>query len=61
MGVKYVMNRNVYNIIAAFESNGSKMLIVQMNRATCIMSDAEYNRIIIAERKYKQWLRRNGA
>ena len=55
------MNNNIYNVITAFDCNGSKMLIVQMNRATCIMLEAEYNRIIIAERKYKQWLRRNVA
>lgn len=55
------MNNNIYNVIAAFDCNGSKMLIVQINRATCIMSEAEYNRISIAERKYKQWLRKNMA
>ena len=42
------MNNNIYNVIAAFDCNGSKMLIVQINRATCIMSEAEYNRISIA-------------
>lgn len=52
MGVKYIMNRNGYNIIAAFESNGRKMLIIRMSGATCIMPEEEYNRIIITERKY---------
>lgn len=40
-GVKYVMNRNGYNIIAAFESNGRKMLIIRMSEAL-VLNPASY-------------------
>lgn len=49
------MEKYKYNIICAFEYNGVKMLTVRMSRAACIMSERDYNRIIIAERKYRQW------
>lgn len=51
------MSKNVYNIVAAFDCDGRKMLVVRMSGATCIMPEADYNRIIIAERKYNQWKR----
>lgn len=49
------MEKYKYNIISAFEYNGVKMLTVRMNGAACIMSERDYNRIIIAERKYRHW------
>ena len=49
------MEKYKYNIISAFEYNGVKMLTVRTNGAACIMSERDYNRIIIAERKYRHW------
>lgn len=48
------MDKDIYNIIGAFEYDGNKMLVLRMNGAACVMSEEEYNRIVIAERKYKQ-------
>lgn len=48
------MNKEKYNIITAFECGGIKMLIVGMGGAACIMPERDYNRIIIAERKYNR-------
>lgn len=53
---KYSVNKD-----DTFVYNGKKMLVVRMSGAACIMSEAEYNRIIIAERKYKQWKNRKVA
>lgn len=47
------MDKKEYSIINAFECNG-KMLVVRMSGAACVMSEGDYNRIIIAEKKYKQ-------
>lgn len=55
------MEKDVYSIISAFECNGKKMLVIRMTAAACIMSEEDYNRIIIAERKYKQWKNRKVA
>lgn len=48
------MKRNTYEVGSAFAYGKTKMLIVQMCGAACIMPEEEYNRIVIAERKYKQ-------
>lgn len=55
------MGKYVYSIISAFECDGNKMLVVRMSGATCVMSEEDYNRIIITERKYKQWKNRKVA
>lgn len=55
------MDNNVYSIVGVLRYNGNKMLVVRMNRATCVMLEDEYNRIIIAERKYKQRKHKNVA
>lgn len=52
------MDENIYNIIRAFVCNKKKMLVIRMNGTACVMSEEEYNRIIIAERKYRQWKNR---
>lgn len=49
------MDKDVYSIIGAFECNGKKMLVIRMNGTACVMLEEDYNRIIITERKYKQW------
>lgn len=55
------MDNNVYSIVSAFRYNGKKMLVVRMNGAACVMTEDEYIKIIIAERKYKQWKRKKVA
>lgn len=47
------MKKN-YNIIDDFICGGQEMIIVGMNGAACVMSKEDYNRIIIAEHKYRQ-------
>lgn len=42
-------------------NNGKKMLVIRMSGAACVMSEEAYNRIITAERKYKQWKNRKVA
>lgn len=49
------MDKDVYNIVSTFECNGKKMLVVRTSGAACVMSEEDYNKIIITERKYKQW------
>lgn len=55
------MNKDAYSITSAFECNGMKMLVISMSGAACVMPENDYNRIIIAERKYRQWKRKNVA
>lgn len=55
------MDNDIYSIVGALRYNGKKMLVVRTDRAACVMSEDEYNRIIIAERKYKQRKRINVA
>ncbi|ENZ28696.1 hypothetical protein [Enterocloster clostridioformis] len=43
-----------YKIIDDFLCGGQKMVIIGMSGDTCIMPKEDYNRIIIAERKYKK-------
>lgn len=49
------MDKGAYSIIGVFKCNGNKMLIVRMSGAVCVMTEKDYNRIIITEKKYKQW------
>lgn len=55
------MDKDAYSIISTFECNGKKMLVVRMNGAACVMTEEDYNRIIITERKYEQWKNRQVA
>lgn len=55
------MDKDAYSIISTFKYNGKKMLVVRMSGAACVMSEEDYNRIVIAERKYKQWKNRKVA
>lgn len=55
------MDKDAYCIISTFECNGNKMLVVRTSGAACVMSEEDYNRIIITERKYKQWKNRKVA
>lgn len=55
------MDKDVYSIVSAFECNGRKMLVVRMSGAACVMTEEDYNKIIITERKYKQWKQKNVA
>lgn len=49
------MKKNTYTIINKFECYGVTMVVVVIKgKAACIMSEADYNRIIEAERKYKK-------
>ena len=43
-----------WKIIDDFLCGGQKMVIIGMSGDTCIMPKEDYNRIIIAERKYKK-------
>ena len=52
------MNKNTYTLVKKFECCGATMVTVIIEgRAACVMPELEYNRIIEAERKYRQ---RNG-
>lgn len=55
------MDNNVYSIVGVFRYNGKQMLVLRTDGAACVMSEDEYNRVIIAERKYKQWKRKKVA
>lgn len=51
----------IYKIIHKFECYGNKMLVVRMDGAACVMSESEYNRIIVNERKHEQRKKRRVA
>ncbi len=49
------MDKNTYTLGKKFECCGKTMLTVIIEgRAACVMPELEYNRIIEAERKFKQ-------
>lgn len=49
------MNRNEYTILNKFNCCGTSMVSVIMGKkAACVMTELEYNRIIEAERKFRQ-------
>lgn len=49
------MNNNVYMLINKFECCGIMMVTVIMkDKAACVMSESEYNRIIGKERKIRR-------
>ena len=49
------MNKNTYTLAGKFECCGETMVtVIIKGRAACIMSELEYNRIIMTERKFEQ-------
>ena len=53
VGVK--MEEKIYKLINKFECCGKVMVtVIIKGRAACVMSELEYNRIIEAERKFRQ-------
>lgn len=49
------MKKNMYNLISKFECCGKTMVTVIIeDRAACIMSEIEYNKIIETERKFRK-------
>lgn len=49
------MDKNTYTLISKFKCCKKTMITVIIdNRAACVMSELEYNRIIETERKYRQ-------
>ena len=49
------MDKNTYTLVGKFECCGRIMVTVIINgKAACVMPELEYNRIIEAERKFRQ-------
>ena len=49
------MDKNTYTLISKFECCGKTMVTVIIDSsAACVMSQLEYNKIIEAERKFRQ-------
>ena len=49
------MDKNTYKLINKFECCGKVMVTVIIEgRATCVMPELEYNRIIETERKFRK-------
>lgn len=49
------MDKNTYTLVGKFECCGRTMVTVIIEgRAACVMPELEYNRIIEAERKFRQ-------
>lgn len=55
------MKKEKYKIVRVFECSGKKMLVTGMKGAACVMPEEEYNRIIIAERRYNQLIQQEVA
>lgn len=54
------MNKSTYTLGKKFECCGKTMVTVIIEgKAACVMSELEYNRIIEAERKFRQRNRLN--
>lgn len=52
------MDKNTYTLVKKFECCGKTMVTVIIEgKATCVMPELEYNRIIKTERKFRK---RNG-
>lgn len=48
------MDKNTYTVISKFECCEKVMVtVIIKDRAACVMSELEYNRIIEAERKHR--------
>ena len=49
------MEKKAYKILGSFECCGKSMVVVGVNgKVACVMPEIEYNKIIEAERKYRQ-------
>ena len=49
------MDKNTYTLVGKFECCGKSMVTVIINgKAACVMPELDYNRIIEAERKFRQ-------
>lgn len=49
------MDTNTYTLISKFKNHGETMVIVEIKgKATCVMSERDYNRIIETERKFRK-------
>lgn len=49
------MDKNTYTLVKKFECCGKAMItVIIKDRAACVMSELEYNRIIDTERKFEQ-------
>jgi len=49
------MDKNTYTIVSKFECCGMTMIIVRIKeKAACVMTEKEYNRIIEDERKFEK-------
>ena len=49
------MDKNTYTVISKFECCEKVMVtVIIKDRAACVMSELEYNRIIEAERKFRK-------
>lgn len=49
------MDKNTYTLVGKFECCGKVMVTVIMeDKAACVMTELEYNKIIETERKFRQ-------
>lgn len=49
------MDKKTYTLIGKFECCGKTMVtVIIKSRAACVMPELEYNRIIEADRKFRQ-------
>lgn len=49
------MNKSTYTLVNKFECCGKTMVtVIIKNKAVCVMTELEYNRIIETERKFMQ-------
>lgn len=49
------MDKNTYTLVNKFECCGKTMVtVIIKNRAACVMTELEYNRVIETERKLRQ-------
>lgn len=56
------MDKSAYTLVNKFECCGKAMVTVIIeNRAACVMTELEFNRIIEAEWKYRQRSKRKVA
>lgn len=49
------MDKNTYTLVNKFECCGKTMVtVIIKGKAACVMTELEFNRIIEAERKFRQ-------
>ena len=50
-----IMDKNTYTLVNKFECCGKTMVtVIIKGKAACVMKELEFNRIIEAERKFRQ-------